>query len=139
MYFLTAGDIFKELFQVNITPVLIAVFLFVFVLTNSLNDKKLNRQFIITLSLFLCLVLVDAIEYYLASLAYPTIGRIITSILGYTLRPIIIMNVILLVHKFEAKKLILYFIPCMIVLVISCTALLCDVAFSYYSNNEFVR
>lgn len=106
MYILVAGDILKELFQVNITPVLIVMFLLTFILTNSLNDTRLNRQFLITIALFSALVIVDWIEYHLSSLTYPTMGRIIMSILGYTLRPIIIMNVILLVQKFKTKRLL---------------------------------
>ena len=139
MYFLTTGDILKELFQVNITPILIVMFLLTFILTNSLNDKRLNRQFLITIALFSALVIVDSIEYYLSSLTYPTIGRIIMSILGYTLRPVIIMNVILLVHKFKPKKLLLYFIPCIIVFLVTSTALFSNIAFSYDDSNEFVR
>ena len=139
MNLLTNGVILKELFQVNITPVLITLFLLIFVLTNSLTDKRLNMQFLITITLFSLLVIVDSIEYYLSSLSYPTIGRIIMSILGYTLRPIIIMNVILLVHQFKPKKLILYFIPCMLVFIISSTALFSDISFSYDEANKFVR
>lgn len=136
---LLVSELFKELFQFNFTPVLILIFLLVFLLTNSLSDKKLNRQFIITIGIVFALVVVDSVEYYLSTLSYPTYARIVTSILGYTLRPIIIMNVILLVHKFKPKNLFLYFIPCIFVFLITSTALFSDITFSYTESNEFVR
>ncbi len=133
------SELFKELFQVNFTPLISLIFLLTFLLTNSLSDKRLNKQFIITIALVFSLLIVDSIEYYLSTLSIPTYGRIVMSILGYTLRPIIIMNVILLVHQFKPKKLILYFIPCIIVFIVCFTALFTDIAFSYDENNEFVR
>ena len=135
----SANELIKELFQINFTPVLILVVLLVFLSTNSLSDRKLNRQFIITIGIVFALILVDSIEYFLSTLSYPTYPRIVMSILGYTLRPIIIMNVILLVHKFKPKNLILYFIPCIIVFLVTSTALFSDIAFSYNEANEFVR
>ena len=55
---LLVSELFKELFQFNFTPVLILIFLLVFLLTNSLSDKKLNRQFIITIGIVFALVVV---------------------------------------------------------------------------------
>lgn len=132
-------SIIKEVFQVAFAPILILIFLLIFVTTSSLSDKKLSKRFTITILLVFILIIVDSIEYYLSFLSYPTIERVFMDIIAYTLRPIIVLNIILLVHSFSPKNIALLFIPCIVVFLVSLTALFSDIAFRYDENNNFVR
>lgn len=137
--FIAIDDVIKEIFRMNFTPLVILLFLVVFLAFNALNDKRLIKHFYITIIHVFVLLIVDSIEYYCQTLPNPTTLRIVMSIMGYTLRPTIIINVISLVHRFKPKRLLLHYIPCLIVFIISSTAFFTDIAFSYDEANNFIR
>ena len=68
----------------------------IFVNVNPVFQRKVIRLFSIAISSVLCLVIVDSIEYWCATLPYPTMLRVAVSIIGYALRPINICYVIIL-------------------------------------------
>lgn len=133
------NPIFKELFQVQFAPILACVFLMIFICTNSLLDKKLNRLFVTAIVLAVGLLMADGVEYYCSSLSYPVKARVVASIIGYTLRPMILLCIIFMLLRGRRKRKLLYFIPCILVFLTSVTALFSNLAFSYNEANEFVR
>lgn len=132
---------FHYFLQLNFATILISFFMLIFVNANPVFQRKVIRMFSIAISLILCLVVVDSIEYWCATLPYPTTMRVVASILGYALRPTNICFVIILScgdrvsQKF--KKLIA--VPGILNALVVSTALFSGVCFSYTEKNEFVR
>lgn len=132
---------FHYFLQLNFATILISFFMLVFVNANPVFQRKVIRMFSIAISLILCLVVVDSIEYWCATLPYPTTLRVVVSILGYALRPTNICFVIILScgdrvsQKF--KKLIAA--PVILNALVVATALFSGICFSYTEKNEFVR
>ena len=79
---------FHYFLQLNFATILISFFLLIFVNVNPAFQRKVIRLFSIAISSVLCLVIVDSIEYWCATLTYPTMLRVAVSIIGYALRPI---------------------------------------------------
>ena len=132
---------FHYFLQLNFATILISLFMLIFVNVNPVFQRKVIRLFSIAISSVLCLVIVDSIEYWCATLPYPTMLRVAVSIIGYALRPTNICFVILLScgnrvsQKF--KKFIV--LPGILNMLIASTALFSGVCFSYSDKNEFVR
>ena len=82
--------------QLNFATILISFFMLIFVNVNPVFQRKVIRLFSIAISSVLCLVIVDSIEYWCATLPYPTMLRVAVSIIGYALRPTNICFVIIL-------------------------------------------
>ncbi|MBE5964512.1 MAG: GGDEF domain-containing protein [Lachnospira sp.] len=123
----------------NYATCLIILFMIVFLVTNTTFDKKETTLFMRAILLALVLVVVDTVESYTASFTYPTTLRVLMSAIGYTLRPLCIMCILVIVVRERAVKFYLLVLPALINAIISFSALVCDVAFSYDAANEFVR
>ncbi|MBR6696751.1 MAG: GGDEF domain-containing protein [Lachnospiraceae bacterium] len=123
----------------NYATCLIILFMIVFLVTNTTFDKKETTLFMRAILLALVLVVVDTVESYTASFAYPTTLRVLMSAIGYTVRPLCIMCILVIVVRERVVKFYLLLLPALINAVISFSALVCDVAFSYDAANEFVR
>lgn len=129
-------------FIVNIfAPLTGLLFLFIFLLSGSESDKEKYRIF-----LFLCLLeLVELVVYHAelwtASLTEPTTLRILLSALGYSIRPILILEFFSLMAHNRLSKWgrILFTIPALINVVIAFSAFFTDVAYSYNEQNQFIR
>ena len=87
---------FHYFLQLNFSTILISFFMLIFVNLNPVFQRKVIRMFSIAICSVLCLVIVDSIEYWCATLPYPTMLRVAVSIIGYALRPINICFVIIL-------------------------------------------
>lgn len=87
----------------------------------------------------LFLVIADSIETWTESFQEPTMLRILVSAIGYTLRPIGILNIILIVIRSKDINYRLLYIPALLNTIISFSALFTDIAFSYSPDNQFVR
>lgn len=128
-----------HLIHVNYTTLLLVVFMCIFLLFNTALDKRISRLFLISIFYILILLTADSIESWTESLASPTRLRIFVSALGYTLRPLVILNVILLLIRSKKNNHKLLFLPGVINGIISFSALFTDIAFSYSADNQFVR
>ena len=87
----------------------------------------------------LILVLADSIEYWCASLDEPIMLRIWMSAIGYSLRPSIIFLAVSFVCRYEKNKKLLWSLPLILNIIIALSAFFTDIAYSYDSNNQFVR
>lgn len=67
---------FHYFLQLNFATILISFFMLIFVNVNPVFQRKVIRLFSIAISTVLCLVIVDSIEYWCATLPYPTMLRV---------------------------------------------------------------
>ncbi len=123
----------------NYATCLIILFMVVFLITNTTFDKKETALFMRAILLAVVLLIVDTVESWTAGLDRPTMLRVWMSAIGYTVRPLCIMCILNIVVRNRNMKRYLLVAPAVINAVISFSALVCDVAFSYDVNNEFVR
>ena len=132
---------FHYFLQLNFATILISSFMLIFVNVNPVFQRKVIWLFSIAISSVLCLVVVDSIEYWCATLPYPTMLRVAVSIIGYALRPINICFVIILSCGNRVSQKFKKFIalPGILNTLIASTALFSGVCFSYSDKNEFVR
>lgn len=129
----------KELIQVNYASLIMVVCLFVFIITNDYFSQRIRVLFLTSCGLFLCLIAADSVEYWCASLDTFTPIRICMSAIGYSLRPLIIYVVILLLGSENVKKNIWLILPLVMNAGIAFSAFFSDIAYSYTPDNEFVR
>ena len=112
--------------------------LFIVLEQNPSIGKKSVRGLKPVLLLLLALSVADAMEVYTSRLSYPTRWRVIFSIVGYALRPVIAY--IVLGNIMERGRLYhLLSIPALLNVLIYLTALFSPIAFSYGSANTFHR
>lgn len=123
----------------NYATCLIILFMIVFLITNTAFDRKETALFMKAILLAVVLLVVDTIESWCAGLDQPTVLRIWMSAIGYTVRPMCIMCILYIVVRNRSLKLYLLLVPAMINAIISFSALVCDIAFSYDTANRFVR
>ncbi len=118
--------------------VLIIMFVGMFILTAF--DVFLERKMIIrlraTLIILLSLVAADSFEYLAAQFDHPTLLRVIMSAIGYSLRPIIILMLIMLIYKKAHWRLA---IPAIINSLVAFSAFFTDIAYWFDENNIFHR
>lgn len=125
--------------QSNFVTVINIIFLFIFLRSNTLLDKKSTQKFWIAIILLAIITIAENVELWTASLSYPTMLRVFMSIIGYSARPLIVYCLIMIVQDGESKLKKLLPIPAILNILIVSTALFCDIAFSYDENNLFVR
>lgn len=85
------------------------------------------------------LIIADSIESWTEFLSYPTTLRVLVSAIGYTFRPLCILNIILITMRGMKIKYWLLYLPAVINAIISFSALFTDIAFSYSDDNKFIR
>lgn len=130
---------FKELVEIDYATIVTLICLLVFIFTNDYFAKRIRSLFLVASLMLLCLVVVDSVEYWTASLNYLTPVRILMSAIGYSLRPIIIYVVILLLgNDWKNKRFWLVF-PLVLNTIIAFSAFFTDIAYSYTADNQFVR
>ncbi len=130
---------FYHLVGVNYAAILIYIFMMTFLLSNVIFEKRVTRLFMISINTVLVLTIADSIETVTEALKYPTMLRVWVSAIGYTVRPLSILYILLIPMKENNLKKYLLIAPAVINGLISFSALFCDVAFSYSETNEFVR
>lgn len=115
------------------------LFLLVFLRTNTVFDKEITRRFSVSILLLIAVTIAENIEYAMSLRAEPSMVRVWMSVIGYTVRPLIIYVLILILKYRSRKERLLLAIPAMINAVVAFTALFSDISFSYDAANEFVR
>ncbi len=132
-------EMIHHFIHINYTTVLLVIFMIVFLISNVSFERRTTRLFMLSITTSLILVIVDSIESYTESLAEPTTLRILMSAIGYTLRPLSILSVLLIITRDRKINQMLLWVPVVINTVVSFSAFFCDWAYSYDANNEFVR
>lgn len=128
-----------HLIHVNYATILLTIFMIIFLFSNAAFSKRITRLFFISIFCVFLLVIADSIETWTASFAAPHPLRIWVSALGYTLRPIGILNIIFILIRSKDINRRLLILAAVINGIISYSALFSDIAFTYSSDNEFVR
>lgn len=129
----------REIVQQNFVGVAITSFLILFILTNNNFDKKINRLFMASAVCVLILIIEEAWELQLSKNDVFTWWRIPLSALGYTLRPMIPLFLIMMLRKSDRRQTIYMCIPLVINAIAVYSALFCKWAFWYTEDNKFVR
>ena len=128
-----------HLIHVNYATILLTIFMIIFLLSNAAFTKRITRLFFISTFCVFLLVIADSVETWTASFASPHPLRIWVSALGYTLRPIGILNIIFILIRSKDINRRILILPAVINGIISFSALFSDIAFTYSADNEFVR
>ena len=110
------------------------------ILTITIYDVYLDRISIHILrwiiGIIISLSVIDYMESWFSDLPEPTTFRILFSVLGYTLRPTVIMLAIFMIYH---RVKLLTLIPAILNALVYCTAFFSDIAFSYSETNNFLR
>lgn len=128
-----------HLIHVNYATILLTIFMIIFLLSNTAFTKRITRLFLYSTFCVFFLVIADSVETWTASFTEPYPLRIWVSSLGYTLRPLGILNIILILVRSKDINRKLLILPAVINGIISYSALFTDIAFSYSADNQFVR
>ncbi len=132
-------DMLHDLIHINYTTVLLVGFMIVFLMTNVSFEKRTARLFMASIVICFILVIVDSVESYTETWAEPSNLRILMSAIGYTLRPLCILGVLLIITIDRKINRVLLYAPAIINTVVSFSAFFCDWAYSYDADNKFVR
>lgn len=129
----------KEFILMNFGTIVIAIVMPVFMKTNRSFEKREERLFLAALFLLDILLVVDNVEWCTSTLSYPTMLRVWMSAIGYTVRPLVILTIILIVLRGRISKLPILILPAVVNAVVAFSALFSDIAYSYDEANEYVR
>lgn len=130
---------FHQLIHINYATILIILSMITFLVSNTVFTKQVARMFMNSIICVLLLVIVDSVETWTESLETVTTLRIFMSAMGYTLRPIGILNILLIVSRSININHKILLVPAIVNGLVSFSALFSDIAFSYSENNEFIR
>lgn len=128
-----------EIIQQNFVGSAIALFLILFIITNNNFEKKINRLFLAAAVCVLLLIIEEAWEAQLAQQPVYAPLRVILSVIGYSLRPMIPYFLALTLQKHTKKWILLMSLPLLFNLLATGSALFCKAAFWYTPDNKFVR
>lgn len=128
-----------DFIQKSFIGIVIAVFLMLFILTNTNFDKKINRLFLAASLCVLTLILEEAWEAQLAMQTSYAPLRVPLSVLGYSLRPVIPYLMILTVRSQTRAQAALLAIPLALNALIASSAFFCRLSFWYTAENSFMR
>lgn len=128
-----------NLFRLDYSTIIGCILLIIFIMTNRMMDRRVTQLFKIGAFSVLALAIVDSLELWAASWSYPSSFRILMSVIGYVLRPMIIYIIICILCRDQKMRLIVGSIPLFLLFACCLSAFFSPVMFSYDSNNEFVR
>lgn len=125
----------------NFTPIVGFVFMLTFMVMNTELSKEKKKTFYRLFVIELVEFLVFTLNRYYASFTEPTLTRLICTVIGFSLRPIIAYLLIRLTIHRELKKWETWLlnIPLVVNILVSMTAFWSDIAYSYTTDNVFVR
>ena len=130
--------ILKSLISYSFVPVLLQVFILIFVvIADPYIMKKQKRIMMIITILVICLIFDNLLSDYLSMSRSTTYLRTIESIFGYSIRPVIIVLFFYIVNP--QKKYHLFWLLVDLNIIIHMTALFSPIAFSISKDNHFIR
>ena len=130
----------QELVQINFLPLGIMLFLGFYLWFNDSYEHELTRFFIVPMILLGVLVIDDNIDYYFFNGQSTQLRHVITAVLGYNIRIFLMLSLILIELRHVQKKTkALLFIPAIINLLITSTALFTKWVFWYGENGQVMR
>ena len=128
---------FAEHYLVTIVA---SVAFIIFIYCDSTETRSRMRGFIWSAICIIFLCIAEMTEYYYSTLEYPCVMRTVLSALAYSLRPAIIFFAVWFPVKRVSKKLgNLLPIPLIVEVLLSFSALIWPLAFSYDEGNHYHR
>ena len=130
---------FHHLIHINYATILIVLFMATFLLSNKIFSKRITHLFFASIICVLLLVIIDSVETWTESFTYVSALRILMSAIGYTLRPVCILIILLIAVRRKKIKYYLLYIPALINTIMAFSSLFTGIVFSYSNDNQFVR
>lgn len=127
------------LIQTNFVVFTILIFLYIFLLTNQTIEKQTAGLFLMTGIIVNILMVADMLDYYYASLDVPVVSRYITSATGYTLRPCVMIFVLLNQNKDGKRMNPFLMIPFAVNAALAYSSVYTGWMFYFDSHNKFHR
>ena len=115
------------------------LFLLVFLLTNTVFNKRVTRQFMFSILVLFVISMTEYIDYNMSFRETPSLVRTIAVMTGYILRPFLIFTLITILRYRSRKECAVIAIPAIFNAVVELSALFCGLAFAYDETNQFVR
>lgn len=131
--------IIHDLIAENYSTVLIIICMVTFLLSNVNFERRVMKNFMVAIMMVVVLTIVDNVESWTATFDHPTMLRIVMSAIGYTVRPISVLCILLIIIRDKAHKKTMLVMPAVINGLIAFSAVFTDIAYSYSETNEFVR
>lgn len=125
----------------NFAPVIGIISLLIFLYTNMALDKKITQMFkVITYLSIVQLIIYDA-EMWTATWSEPSVWRMVLSVLSYTLRPLMLYCIIILILRNHENKTLkmAFMVPTIVVFLCYCVAFFSKVSFYFTPDNKLVR
>lgn len=133
-------EFLQELVQINFLPLGIMFFLGLYLWFNDKYEHELTRYFIVPMILLLVLVIDDNIDYYFFNGRNVQLRHVMTAIIGYNVRIFLMLSLILIELRNVKQKLkALLFIPAIINLLVTSTALFTKWVFWYGESGQVMR
>ena len=135
-------SMWHELIRTNYPILVILAFMIVFLITDSITGKKVNRIFGLSLVLMAIDLAAFSVEAWTKTLAHPVLLRTVCAALGYTSRVSIAYLMIIIVRRDNSLKKatnILLLIPLIFNTIVAFSAFFTDIGYSFDANNQFVR
>ncbi len=131
----------EQLLLNNIAPLFGLCFLALLNARSKTFDKRTRRLLYIALLVELVELIFANVEVELAALPYHSLWRDLSSAIGYTTRPLILMTIILMLAPKERTSLqnTLLYTPLAIATVLGFSVFFTDVVYTYTPQNDFVR
>lgn len=130
----------QEVVQINFLPLGIMLFLGLYLWFNDAYEHELTRFFIVPMILLAVLVIDDNIDYYFFNGRNVQLRHVLTAVIGYNIRIFLMLSLILIELRNEKRKIkLLLFLPAIINLLITSTALFTRWVFWYGENGEVMR
>lgn len=126
---------------INFAPVAGLIFLLIFLLANSNLEQKIKNIFFLLIGLEALEALVYSLELWTSTFEDFTRWRTLLSAVGYSLRPMIIYFIFHLAARNSSEKFAkkIWALPMLLNIVISFSAFVTDMAYSYTPSNRFLR
>ena len=128
--------------QTNFAPVISMLVLIAFIKTNINFTDKINRYFYYACAGSILLTASDNMRFITAHMTEPNIFRYISAGAGYTLRPLVLYLIAIIVGRNTSKKHSIYVIPlaiCAFISMISIFPIGKGIMFSFSPENKFIR
>ena len=121
-------------FQLNTLPVGIIVYMIVMIWVNRNYEPDITYRFKFPISMLLCLILDDNLDYYFFEIGDITLAHVATAVIGYNLRINILLSMVFIVLRNEYNKYKWFItIPAMLCGVLTCLAFFTKLVFWYDS------
>ncbi len=94
----------QEIFQINILPLSIVIYMFIVILTNKHNEKGIFKKFLLMLIGIVLLIIIDNIDLYFYYNAIGGFAHKLVAIIGYNVRINILLAMVFTIIRHNESK-----------------------------------